>query len=185
MAQQDGPLYITGTIDNLCFYEMEGKYYVRIKSSLTGQRVKRDPAFRRTRENADLLGKASRLASGVYRRLPAEQRKRSCYRQMTGKALRLLHSGKPVEEVLTYLEQEFLGMKDEVISSTAVPPSPAKPRLKIILPLKRPWQRGLPSGRGRRYHRSPIFYSVITGFPVYDLKGPPGEALNEFIVSYY
>lgn len=175
MPEQCGPLFMTGAIDDLCFYKMEGKYYLRMKSSLTGKRVKRDPAFRRTRENAAQLGQASKLASGVYRRLPAEQRKRAYYRQITGEALRLLYGGKTVQEVLKYLEQKFLRIEDEVISSTIMIQPPAEPRVKIISPLKRPWQRRPVPRHGRRYHRNRIFYRTITGFPAYDLKGPPGN----------
>ena len=70
MAKQAGTYHITGCFDNLCFYEMEGKYYVRLKSSLTGKRVKKDPSFKRTMQYAALLGSASAIASAVYRALP-------------------------------------------------------------------------------------------------------------------
>jgi len=45
VAKQIGATKITGTIQNICFYKMEGQYYARQKSSLTGKRVKKDPAF--------------------------------------------------------------------------------------------------------------------------------------------
>lgn len=73
------------------------------------------------------------------------------------------------------MEQKFLRIEDEVISSTIMIQPPADPRVKIISPLKRPWQRRPVPRHGKRYHRNRIFYRTITGFPAYDLKGPPGN----------
>lgn len=41
MAKQIGPVFITGTIGDICFYKMDGQYYARMKSSLSSKRVKR------------------------------------------------------------------------------------------------------------------------------------------------
>ncbi|HVI47035.1 MAG TPA: hypothetical protein VM802_19315 [Chitinophaga sp.] len=92
-----------GTIQHLCIYEMHGRYYIRLKSSLTGKRVKKDPAFRRTMENAGLLATASKMASGVYRQLPQEQKIHAFYRQLTGKALLLLRAGMHHEVIIAEL----------------------------------------------------------------------------------
>ncbi|HVI48932.1 MAG TPA: hypothetical protein VM802_28960 [Chitinophaga sp.] len=92
-----------GTIQHLCIYEMYGSYYIRLKSSLTGKRVKKDPAFRRTMENAGLLATASKMASGVYRQLPQQHKKHALYRQLTGKALLSLRAGKHPDLVITEL----------------------------------------------------------------------------------
>lgn len=93
MAKQHGPLFITGTVSGICFYQMDGKYYARRKSSLSRKRVKRDPAFARTMAYANLMGRASRLAAEVYRELPRAQREHALYRAMTGQALKLLKQG--------------------------------------------------------------------------------------------
>ncbi|HVI48231.1 MAG TPA: hypothetical protein VM802_25410 [Chitinophaga sp.] len=92
-----------GTIQNLCIYEMHGRYYIRLKSSLTGKRVKKDPAFRRTMENAGLLATASKMASGVYRQLPQQYKKHILYRQLTGRALLSLKAGKSPDVIVTEL----------------------------------------------------------------------------------
>jgi hypothetical protein len=44
MAKQAGDIFITGTIDDLCFYKMDGAYYVRLKSSLTGKKFWKNKA---------------------------------------------------------------------------------------------------------------------------------------------
>lgn len=108
MAKQCGPIPITGTIDDVCFYRMNGKYYARLKSSLTRKRVLKDAAFRRTREHAATLGEASKIASRVYRLIPRENRKQALYREMTGKAIYLLREEKGQEEVFQSLSKVYL-----------------------------------------------------------------------------
>ncbi len=101
MAKQAGNIKITGTVYNVCFYKLGSQYYARAKSSLTGKRVKKDSAFRRTMQNAGLLAKASSIASSVYRKLPPNQRDRRLYQQLTGNAIRLLRQGLHDSDVAT------------------------------------------------------------------------------------
>lgn len=108
MAKQLGPVYYTGTIGMVCFYKMQGQYYARLKSSLTGRRVKKDPAFRRTMENANILGEASRIASAVYRSVAPEEKCQGLYRMMTGIAIRMLKQRMNPMKVLAALEVQFL-----------------------------------------------------------------------------
>lgn len=107
MARQSGNKFITGTIDNLCFYKMEGKFYVRIKSSLTGKRVKKDPAFKTTMHFAGLLASAAKIASAVYRNLPTDQKVKGLYKKMTGEAMQLLKQGKKYEVAEALLEAAY------------------------------------------------------------------------------
>ena len=104
MAKQTGPLFITGTIDKVCFYKLDENYYARSKSNLSGVRVKKDPAFAKTMANAALLKEASALASLVYRNLDSKKRKHALYRQMTGAAMHWLKEGKSVAEVKIKVE---------------------------------------------------------------------------------
>lgn len=103
MARQSGTYQITGCYDNLCFYKMESKYYVRVKSSLTGKRVKKEPAFKRTMQYAGLLADASKIASSLYKSLPKESKGIAVYRTLTGKAMKLLQEGKSSAEILHML----------------------------------------------------------------------------------
>ena len=103
LGKKDG---ITGTRDGICIYKMRGEYFVRSKSSLSGKRVKTSPAFKNTMLHADLLGRASRIASFVYRGLPAAVREHSVYRSLTGDAMRLLKRGVKDEEVKDILEKK-------------------------------------------------------------------------------
>ncbi|MGH2644292.1 MAG: hypothetical protein ACRDE2_10110 [Chitinophagaceae bacterium] len=108
MAQQCGPLLISKTIDNVCFYRMEGKYYVRMKSSLTRKRVLKDPKFQLTRVHAATLGKASTIASQIYRQISGERKIHTLYREITGKAIYLLREGKDDETVFQSLSRQYL-----------------------------------------------------------------------------
>jgi hypothetical protein len=97
-----------GTRDNLTIYFMKGEYIVRTKSSLTRKRVKHDPAFARTMENAGRLKKASRIASRIYRQMPAGSRVYRQYRELVGKAMGLLKNGFDGDYVLIALEAVYL-----------------------------------------------------------------------------
>jgi len=109
MAKQAGPFFITGTIDSICFYRMDGSYYARAKSSLDGKRVKKDPAFRETMRYAELMAKASSIASIVYRALPEEQKVKGSFRKLVGRVIRLLKENKTPEEILVLLQSKKRG----------------------------------------------------------------------------
>lgn len=99
MAKQTGEVKLEGTIGNICFYKIGDEWYARLKSSLTGKRVKKDPRFRRTMEYAGMLAQASRLASCCYSGLLKEERVYAMYREMVGIAMGMLKAGKDVAEI--------------------------------------------------------------------------------------
>lgn len=105
MAKQIGPVKIVGTIGNICFYEMDGKHYARLKSSLKGKRVKKDPAFRLTMMYAGWLAKASKIASVVYASLPEKEHQQ--YRTMTGIAMKMLKAGTEPEDIVDHLVEMY------------------------------------------------------------------------------
>ena len=98
MATQIGLLRIRGTISGICFYCLNGQYYARQKSSLTGKRVKKDPAFAETMRYAGLLGKAAKIASEKYKLVPKEERSRNKYRALVGMVMQELKMVKTVKE---------------------------------------------------------------------------------------
>ncbi len=108
MAKQEGPYFVTGCAGNICFYKMDGQYYMRLKSTLSGKRVKKDPRFKKTMQNAGLLADASKIASKLYRELPKEERAKGLYRKLTGMGMRLLKEGKSKEEVFALLKENFI-----------------------------------------------------------------------------
>lgn len=109
MAKQVGNIKIgSQRIGRLVFYKMGNEYYVRTKSSLTGKRVKKDPKFRRSMKSAGRLARASKIASAVYKALPANFRIFSLYRSFTGEAIMMLKQGMKEEEVLVKLLEVYV-----------------------------------------------------------------------------
>lgn len=106
MAKQIGPFFVCGSYGNACFYQCNGQYYMRSKSSLSGKRVKRDTKFAITMQYAKWMGEASKIASGVYRKLYAGNKSRKIYQLLTGKALKLLKEGKNKNEIVELLYKE-------------------------------------------------------------------------------
>ncbi len=109
MGKQKGKTMITGTKDNVNFYKFRNGYYMRKKSSLTAKRVKTDPAFRKTMENAAVFGIASRISTEVYRNLPPEKKKNRVDLAITSHAVKLLRvSGLEPEKVREVLMKEYV-----------------------------------------------------------------------------
>jgi hypothetical protein len=123
MAKQTGDIIIVGTIDGITFYEMEGKGYARSKSCLKGDRVKRDPKFKRTMQSAHRLGRGSQLASKVYRSLPREKQVYTLFKELKRIAVLAIKEGKEEAEVLALLQQR-VEMTKEVTKAWAVSVQP-------------------------------------------------------------
>jgi hypothetical protein len=113
VAKQAGDIKIIGTIDNLCFYRMEGNYYVRMKTSLTGKRFWKDQAFAGSRRSCNRFGKANQLASKVYKSLAKEKREYSLYCFLKSAAIALLNEGLTEEEIICCLK-EYLPKEKKV-----------------------------------------------------------------------
>src|SRR5882757_8745659 len=94
-----------GTYCGLCVYQMHGKDRVRKASSLTGKRVKEEPAFKNTMAWAGRLANASRLAGAVYDMLSPCRKRFYLYRKFTGIAMKLLTAGATEGEVVVELMQ--------------------------------------------------------------------------------
>jgi hypothetical protein len=107
MARQIGPVKITGTIDDICFYQMEGGYFARIKSSLTDERFWKEKAFAGSRRSCGLLALASPLASRLYQRLPKEKKGRPVFQQLTGKVKLLLQEGQSETAIVSWFESQY------------------------------------------------------------------------------
>lgn len=99
MAKQiAGLCFFEGTFDDLVFYKMDKKYYVRVKSSLSSKRVKTSPEFKWTMFYASLMARASRIGSVIYKSLPSRWRQFWMYRSFTGEALTLLKENPYTDE---------------------------------------------------------------------------------------
>ncbi|MVT45196.1 hypothetical protein GO495_31700 [Chitinophaga oryziterrae] len=106
MAKLIGSPPFVGTQDGLTIYQLEGEqYYVRIQSSITGKRIKKDKAFAGFRDSSSRLRIASRIASAVYRQFIVKEY--PLYREMTGKAILWLKEGSSIPVVEARLRQAY------------------------------------------------------------------------------
>ena len=115
MAKQAGPIFLERTIDNLIFYKMDGKYYVRLAPVFPD--IKRSPRFRGTMRSARRMGRASKIGAALYAALPRGLKQFNRYRELTGKAFYLLKAGKADAEALELL---WTRQKELVESGTAI-----------------------------------------------------------------
>ena len=63
MARNNSFVKLEGTLDNLTFYRQNGEDFVKTRSSINRQRILKDPAFKRTRENMAEFGGCAKVAS--------------------------------------------------------------------------------------------------------------------------
>ncbi|MBS1654848.1 MAG: hypothetical protein JSU05_08390 [Bacteroidetes bacterium] len=119
MAKQSGSIKFSGCIDHACFYKMGGQYYVRMKSSLSGKRVKKDPAFKLTMVYAGILARASKLASAIYKEFPEELKGKGVFKQLVGEVMQLLKAGRPEEEI-RFVLSPVRDAEEEICTNHAV-----------------------------------------------------------------
>jgi hypothetical protein len=108
MAKQTLPPFFVGTAQFLTFYKMYGRYFVRMKSSLTAERVKTDDCFAATRWQASIMAQASRIGSAAYALIPPFSREYRYYRILTGKANLLLKKGLHEDEIIMRLIDKYV-----------------------------------------------------------------------------
>ncbi len=107
MAKQVGPIFLECTWDDLTFYKMDGKYYVRKKSRLTREKVLTQETFKLTRTYACILAYASKIASSIYSDLPLHWRQFWMFRSFTGEAMALLDGGATLQEAYDQLWETY------------------------------------------------------------------------------
>ena len=101
------PPPFTGTKHGVTVYQLpDEKWYVRMKSSITGERIKKDPVFKDFRKSSVRMKDASPIASAVYQQLHVKYY--PLYREMTGKALLWLKEGVSVAVITERLTKEYL-----------------------------------------------------------------------------
>jgi hypothetical protein len=134
MAKQTGDIKIVGTVDDICFYRMEGGYYARRKSSLTGKRFWKAKVFEGSRKSCGLMAKASPLASRLYRSLPKEQKGRDQFRALTGKIKLLLKAGWQENRIEAWFVETLLPTKSKASFKRTLKRQPL--HLLIALPTR-------------------------------------------------
>ena len=65
----------------------------RKSSSLTGERTKKDPAFKGFRQSINRMKEASPIAASLYKQVPVQVKQYALYRTLTGEAIKMLKEG--------------------------------------------------------------------------------------------
>jgi hypothetical protein len=98
----------TATIGDLCFYQRNGKTYMREAKALERDMVLTDERFEKTRQYANKMGMASKIASEIYKQLPQEVKARWIFRSIAGHAASLLYQGESPEVVKETLHTKYI-----------------------------------------------------------------------------
>ena len=103
---------ITGSDKRLGLYFYYSPHFghniVRKTTSLTGQRVKTDIAFKGFRESSNRLKQASPIAASLYKLIPTETKQYSIYRLLTSEALRMIKEGLDTDVIIENLHRTYI-----------------------------------------------------------------------------
>ena len=95
MGKQVGTVRLTGTVGNLTFTKTENGEEARLKSTLSGDRMKNDKRFKRTRENwAEFrnAGKAAKLIRNAFSKSAKPITDRYAYSRLMVKTMQIVKS---------------------------------------------------------------------------------------------
>src|SRR3954468_13187700 len=159
MPEVFAPFPVIGTMHNLTFYNMEGRNFVRKKSSLTRRKVLYAPCFKNTRHYAGLMAKASKIGSLVYKELPPYWRQGWMYRAFTGEALTMLKKRRNEEEIQQVLRERYvLTVVNKQPDLTTIPPPPAKRAYKKVNTTY--WQGKTQKSIRRKAHKAKLMHNA-------------------------
>ena len=85
-----------------------GMNILRKFSSLTGERTKKEPAFKGFRQSSDRLKQASPIAASLYKRVPEEVKQYALYRTLTGEAIKMLKEGMEAVIITETLKKKYI-----------------------------------------------------------------------------
>jgi hypothetical protein len=112
MAKRRTHNIITGNDPELrmCFYYSPhfDQNIWRRGSSLTGERTKKDPAFKGFRQSSSRLKEASPIAASLYKLVPENVKEYALYRTLTGEAIKMLKEGMDAAIITETLKIKYI-----------------------------------------------------------------------------
>ena len=110
MARQRGLFPLRGTVGEITFYQLNGVYRIRRKTSLDKRRLKKDPAFANTRRSSERLSQASKIGREFYRKIfPRELHNGlKTWHPIWRRTIQMVKAGMEKEAILEQLKVEFL-----------------------------------------------------------------------------
>src|ERR1700759_1676250 len=85
------------------------KNIIRRTSSLTGERTKKDPAFKGFRQSINRMKEASPIAATLYKLVPEQAKQFTLYRTITGEAIKMLKEGMEAAIITETLKKKYIG----------------------------------------------------------------------------
>lgn len=96
MAKQKGIIKLEGSIGDISFYKgRDGNFMARTKTGISGDRIKNDPAFVRTRENGQEFGKAGKagkLVRSAFREIIKNNKDSRMSNRLTQSLLKIIQA---------------------------------------------------------------------------------------------
>jgi hypothetical protein len=94
----------------MCFYYSPhfDQNIWRRGSSLTGERTKKDPAFKGFRQSSSRLKEASPIAASLYKLVPEQVKQYALYRTLTGEAIKMLKEGMQAAVITETLKKKYI-----------------------------------------------------------------------------
>jgi hypothetical protein len=105
-----------GTRGGLTGYWRANMNVVRAASNLTGERVKKDPAFQGFRKSGNRMKEASPIAASLYNQIPLGKKEYKLYRILTGEALKMIKLGLDKAIITEELQKTYI---DPIINQPA------------------------------------------------------------------
>ncbi len=81
---------------------------VRRASSLTGERTKKDPAFKGFRQSINRMKQASPIAASLYKLVPEQVKQYALYRTLTGEVIKMLKEGNDAAAITESLTKKYI-----------------------------------------------------------------------------
>jgi len=112
MAKRSPYNIITGNDPHLRMYFYYSPHFDqniwRRGSSLTGERTKKDPAFKGFRQSSNRLKEASPIAASLYKQVPEQVKQYALYRTLTGEAIKMLKEGMETDVITETLKKKYI-----------------------------------------------------------------------------
>jgi hypothetical protein len=153
----------------MCFYYSPyfGQNIWRRGSSLSGERTKKDPAFKGFRQSSSRLKDASPIAASLYKLVPGQVKQHALYRTLTGEAIKMLKEGMGAALIAETLKKKYI---DPLLDA----PKKNSGNRTVENPVTRGRMKGMtgftsypqkPSGARKitRARRSLLFQKITTG----------------------
>jgi hypothetical protein len=105
----------------LCFYYSPyfGLNILRRASLLTGERIKKDPAFKGLRQSINRMKEASPIAASLYKQVPKQIKQYALYRTLTGDAIKMLKEGMESAMITETLKVKYIDPLLDAPNNTA------------------------------------------------------------------